>query len=346
MSHAIRIPTRKLGRTGLDVTVLGMGGAPLGDIYEVLDDKVAIATAETAAEAGITLFDAAPVYGQGIAEHRYGTALRRHTPDGLVLSTKIGRMLVPAPQGRTKRTRFVGGLQFDVVDDYSYDSTMRSYEHSLVRFGLPKIDILLIHDADPWAHGPEEGPKRYREAMEGAYNALDELRSNGLIKGIGFGTNDPTYAAKFLRDGDFDCFLMAGRYSLLEQPGLDEVLPLATSKNVGVMLGGVFNSGILATGPVSGARYNYTPAPHDVLDKVTKIDAVCRRHNTPLATAAIQFCLGHPQVSSVVLGAVKPDEVLQNVAAVTAQVSADLWTELKSEGLLDSQAPVPAEHRA
>lgn len=342
MTDATPIPTRKLGRTGLDVTALGLGGAPLGDIYEVLDDATAIATVEAAAMAGITLFDAAPVYGQGMAEHRYGTGLRRHMPDGLVLSTKIGRMLVPAPQGRTKRTRFVGGLQFDVVDDYGYDATMRSYEQSMVRFGLPKIDVLLIHDADPWAHGPEDGPKRYREAMEGAYKALDELRSGGLVKGIGFGTNDPTYAAKFLRDGDFDCFLMAGRYSLLEQPGLDEVLPLATSKNVGVMLGGVFNSGILATGPVDGARYNYTPAPPDILDRVRKIEAVCRRHGTPLATAAIQFCLGHAQVSSVVLGAVRPEEVLQNVAAVTAEVPADLWSELKTEGLLDPEAPVPS----
>ncbi|MGI9426864.1 MAG: aldo/keto reductase, partial [Hyphomicrobiaceae bacterium] len=333
---------RKLGRTGLEVTALGMGGAPLGDIYDSLDDDVAIATVEAAVECGVTLFDAAPLYGQGMAEHRYGTGLRRHLPDDLVLSTKVGRLLVPAPQGRTKRTRFVGGLQFDVVDDYSYDGAMRSYEQSIVRFGLPRIDILLIHDADPWGHGPVEGPKRYREAMEGAYRALDRLRSEGLIKGIGFGTNDPVYAANFLRDGDFDCFLLAGRYSLLEQPGLTEVLPLASSKNVGVMLGGVFNSGILATGPIEGARYNYTPAPTDILDKVRKIEAVCQRHATPLATAAVQFCIGHPQVSSVVLGGVRPAEVQQNVSAITADVPVDLWSELKAEGLLTADAPVPS----
>ncbi len=335
------IAKRTLGRTGLMVSCLGFGSAPIGDIYEVLDDTTAIATAEMAAACGITLFDTAPLYGQGSAEHRVGTALRRTRPDNLVLSTKIGRLLHPAPTGRTRTTRFVGGLEFDVIHDYGYDGAMRSYEASLQRLGLPRIDILLIHDADPWAHGPEDGPKRYREAMEGAYKALDKLRAEGAVKAIGFGTNDPEYAARFLRDGDFDCFLMAGRYSLLEQPALAEVLPLAAEKNAGVLLGGVFNSGILATGPTTSATYNYTPAPPDVLDKVARIAAVCSSHGTELATAALHFCLGHPQVSSLVLGAVKPEEVTRNVAAIAADVPAALWSDLKNEGLLDPAAPVP-----
>jgi D-threo-aldose 1-dehydrogenase len=224
------LPTRKLGRTGLDVSVLGFGGAPLGDIYQVLDDATAIATVETAAQAGITLFDVAPLYGQGMAEHRFGTALRRQPAGSFVLSSKVGRLLTPAPGGRTKSTRYVGGLSFNVVHDYSYDGAMRSHEQSLLRFGLPKIDVLLIHDADAWSHGPVEGPKRYREAMDGAYRALEKLRAEKVIKGIGIGVNDPVYAAKFLREGDFDCMLLAGRYSLLEQPALEEVLPLAVEK--------------------------------------------------------------------------------------------------------------------
>ena len=240
------LPTRKLGRSGLDVTVLGFGAAPLGDIYEVLDDATAIATVEAAATAGITLFDAAPLYGQGSAEHRVGTALRRQPPGSFVMSTKVGRLLTPAPAGRTKTTRYVGGLSFNVVHDYSYDGAMRSHEQSLHRLGLPKVDILLIHDADAWSHGPEEGPKRYREAMSGAYKALEKLRSEGVVKAIGIGVNDPVYAARYLREGDFDCLLLAGRYTLLEQPALQEVLPIAVEKNIGVMLGGVFNSGILA----------------------------------------------------------------------------------------------------
>ncbi|MET0567661.1 MAG: aldo/keto reductase [Hyphomicrobiaceae bacterium] len=335
------IAKRKLGRTGLDVTVLGFGSAPLGDIYKVLDDQTAIATVETAAQSGVTLFDAAPLYGQGMAEHRIGTALRRQSPKDLVLSTKVGRLLVPAPTGRTKTTRFVGGLSFNVVNDYSYDAAMRSHEASLQRFGLPKVDVLLIHDADAWSHGPEEGPKRYREAMSGAYRALEKLRSEGVIKGIGIGVNDPVYAAKYLQEGDFDCFLLAGRYSLLEQPALAEVLPLAAQKNVGVMLGGVFNSGILATGPVPGARYNYVDAPPQIVAKVEQINRVCESHGVSLPEAAIHFCLGHPAVSSLVLGAVAPDEVRRNVAAVSKFVPAALWSDLKAEKLLDAAAPTP-----
>jgi D-threo-aldose 1-dehydrogenase len=336
------LPTRKLGRSDLEVTVLGFGGAPLGDIYQVLDDATAIATVETAAQSGITLFDAAPLYGQGMAEHRFGTALRRQPPGSFVLSSKVGRLLTPAPAGRTKTTRYVGGLSFNVVHDYSYDGAMRSHEHSLLRFGLPKIDILLIHDADAWSHGPEEGPKRYREAMSGAYRALEKLRAEKVIKAIGIGVNDPVYAAKFLREGDFDCMLLAGRYSLLEQPALQEVLPLAAAKNVGVMLGGVFNSGILATGSIPGAKYNYTTAPPEIVDRVRKIERVCAAHGVALPTAAMHFSLGGPAVASLVLGAVAPDEVRRNVAALSAAPPVALWADLKAEGLLDASAPTPA----
>ncbi|MGH6814083.1 MAG: aldo/keto reductase [Hyphomicrobiaceae bacterium] len=337
---ATSLRKRRLGRTGLEVTAIGLGGAPLGDIYEVLDDATAIATVETAAECGMTLFDVAPLYGQGSAEHRIGTGLRRQGKD-VVLSTKVGRLLVPAAHGRTRTTRYVGGLSFDVVYDYSYDAALRSHEQSLHRLGLPKVDILLVHDADVWTHGPEDGPKRYREAMEGAYRALHELRSQGAVKAIGVGVNDPAYAARYLRDGDFDCLLLAGRYSLVEQPALAEVLPLAAHKNVGVMLGGVFNSGILATGAVAGAKYNYAAAPPEVLDKVRRIERVCASHGVALPVAAVRFCLGHPAVSSLVLGAVKPEEVKRNVAAIAMNVPSALWSDLKAEGLIAPDAPVP-----
>ena len=342
MTPAAALPKRKLGRTGLDVTALGFGSAPLGDIYEVLDDATAIAAVETAAELGVTLFDTAPLYGQGSAEHRVGTALRRRPPGSFVVSTKVGRLLSPAPGGRNRTSRYVGGLEFNVTNDYSYDAALRSHEMSLQRLGLPKVDVVLIHDADAWSHGPDEGPKRYKQAMDGAYKALDKLRGEGVIKGIGIGLNDPVYMARYLRDGDFDCLLMAGRYSLLEQPALAEVLPLAAQKNVGVMLGGVFNSGILATGAVDGARYNYTPAPPEILDKVRRIARVCVSHGVPLPTAAMHFCLGHAAVSSLVLGAVKPSEVRANVAAMATQVPPALWADLKAEKLLAADAPVPA----
>lgn len=336
------LPKRKLGRTGLEVTALGFGSAPLGDIYEVLDDATAIATVEAAAAGGVTLFDTAPLYGQGSAEHRVGTALRRQKPGSFVVSTKVGRILTPAPAGRVKTSRYVGGLEFNVTNDYSYDAAMRSHEFSLHRLGLPKVDVLLIHDADAWTHGPVEGPKRFAEAMGGAYKALEKLRSQGVIKGIGIGVNDPIYAARYLKEGDFDCLLLAGRYSLLEQPALAEVLPIAAARNLGVMLGGVFNSGILATGAIAGARYNYTPAPPEALDKVGRIERVCQSHGVALATAAMQFCLGHPAVSTLALGAVKPDEVRRNIAAMTTKVPDGLWRDLKAEKLLDAAAPVPA----
>jgi len=333
---------RRLGRTGLDVTVMGFGGAPLGDLFAKLDDATALATVEAAAHAGITHFDAAPYYGQGIAEHRFGTILRRLAPGSFTLSTKVGRLLVPAPNGRKKTSRYVGGLSFDIEHDYGYDATMRSLEHSLMRFGLPKVDLALIHDADAWSHGPEKGERFYRDAMAGAYKALEKLRGEGVIKGIGIGLNDPVYAARYLREGDFDCMLMAGRYSLLEQPALAEVLPLAQQKQVGVMLGGVFNSGILATGAMPNAKYNYVDAPPEIMAKVRKIEHVTEAHGVSLPTAAMHFCLGHPAVATLVIGAVKPDEVRRNVGALSQKVPAALWADLKSEGLLDKNAPTPA----
>lgn len=335
------LPRRKLGRTGLEVTALGFGSAPLGDIYEVLDDATAIGAVETAAKSGVTFFDTAPLYGQGSAEHRIGTALRRQPKGSFVLSSKVGRVLSPAPNGRIKTSRYVGGLEFNVTNDYTYDAAMRSHEASLQRLGLSKVDILLIHDADAWTHGPVEGPKKYREAMDGAYKALVKLREQGVIKGIGIGVNDPIYAANYLTEGDFDCFLLAGRYSLLEQPALAGVLPIAEKKNLGVILGGVFNSGILATGPVADARYNYQPAPPEIIDKVKKIERVCGAHKIPLATAAMHFCLGHKAVSTLALGAVKPDEVQRNVAAISTKVPAALWADLKAEKLIDAHVPTP-----
>lgn len=339
MSTMTSLPTRTLGRTGLEVTALGLGMAPLGDIYEVLDDKTALATIEAGVDAGITLFDTAPFYGQGMAEHRAGTILRRQPRDSFVLSTKVGRWMKPAPQGRTRTSRFVGGLEFDVMPDYSYDGIMKSFEHSLVRLGLPRADVLLVHDADAWNYDAETAEKLFRQVLDDGQKALEKLRDEGTIKGYGLGLNQAEFAARYLKEGDFDCLLMAGRYSLLEQPALCEVLPLALQKNVGVMLGGVYNSGILATGAFEGAKYNYKPAPPEILEKCRRIEKVCEAHGVALPAAAIHFCLGHPAVAAVVLGAVKPEEVRQNAELVRADVPTALWSDLKAEGLLDQNAP-------
>ena len=336
------LPTRPLGRSGLTVSILGFGGAPLGDLYDLLDDEIAMRSVATAADLGVTLFDVAPLYGRGLAEHRFGTVLKRLPRASFVLSTKVGRWLKPAPGGPRSPSRYRGGLSFDPVIDYSYDGAMRAFEQSLQRLAVPSIDIALIHDVDVWTHGKDAIEARFREAMDGAYRALDELRRAKVVKAIGVGVNESAMCVRFADAGDIDAVLLAGRYSLLEQPALADFLPLAEQKGIGVMLGGVFNSGILASGAVVGAKYNYRPAPDDVLDRVKRIERVCASHGVALPVAAMHFALGHPAVASLVIGAVTPAEVTRNVAALTARVPASLWSDLKREDLLDTHAPVPA----
>ena len=335
------LPRRPLGRSGLGVTALGFGGAPLGDLYAILDDAEAIATVEAALASGIALFDTSPLYGRGLSEHRVGTALRRRPRSSFALSTKVGRVFAPAPAGVRRAEGYAGGLPHEGRFDYSYDGALRSLEQSMLRLGVASVDVALIHDVDPWTHGEAAG-ERQREALAGAYRALADLRAQRVVRAIGIGVNDADVCEFFAREADLDCVLLAGRYSLLEQPALDRFLPLAAERGIGVMLGGVFNSGILATGANPGARYNYRPAPDEVLARVEAIGRVCGAHGVELAHAAIAFVLGHPAVSSVVLGAVSPGEVRRNVAAFRASVPAALWRDLKAARLLRDDAPVPA----
>jgi D-threo-aldose 1-dehydrogenase len=334
------LPSRRLGRSGLTVSTLGFGGAPLGDLYACIDEQQARATMAAALAAGITLFDVAPLYGHGLAEHRLGAALREQPRDSFVLSTKVGRWMNPRAS-RGDGSGYVGGLPHQAIVDYSYDGTMRAYEQSLLRLGLGRIDVLLIHDVDVHTHGAETIETRFAEAMDGAYPALTRLRDAGEIKAIGVGVNEAEMCARFARAGDFDCMLLAGRYTLLEQRALDDFLPLAQEKGIGLMLGGVFNSGILATGAVRGAKFNYRDAPEPILERVRAIEAVCARHRIPLAVAALRFPLGHPAVASAVLGAVTPDEVARNVASLRVSIPAELWRDLVTSGLLREDAPLP-----
>jgi D-threo-aldose 1-dehydrogenase len=342
MSQSFALPRRALGRTGLEVSVLGFGTAPLGDLFAELDDETAIDTVERAFALGINLLDTSPLYGHGLSEHRCGTAIRRVSRREIVVCTKVGRWMDPF-HGRSEGSGFVGGQPHRAVIDYSYDGTMRSVEQSLLRLGTERLDLLLIHDVDVWTHGIDAIEDRFREAMGGAYMALDRLRSEGVVAGIGVGVNEAEMCVRFARAGSFDTMLLAGRYSLLEQPALTEFLPLARQQGIGVMLGGVFNSGILATGAVSGAKYNYKDAPPHILTKVAEIERVCKAHNVALPTAALHFALGHPAVASVVLGAQDPQEVERNVAALSSKVPAALWNDLKAERLLDAEAPIPME---
>ena len=334
------LPVRPLGRSGLKVTTLGFGGAPLGDLYAHIDEASAVETVETALASGINLVDTSPLYGHGLSEHRIGAALRRSGRKDVVISTKVGRVAEPFV-GRGNGSGYLGGLPHGLRFDYSYDGAMRSLEQSALRLGVDRIDIVLIHDVDVWTHGGDMIEQRFAETMNGAYRALETLRAAGAVKAIGVGVNEAEMCERFARAGDFDTMLLAGRYSLLEQPGLASFMPLAQQKGIDLMLGGVFNSGILATGPVAGAKYNYQPAPPAILARVAAIEAVCARHGVPLRRAALQFPLGHPAVASLVMGAVKPEEVADQVAELSAPIPAALWTELKAEGLLGADVPVP-----
>ncbi|HTV17726.1 MAG TPA: aldo/keto reductase [Polyangiaceae bacterium] len=336
------LAVRRLGKSPLSVTQLGVGTAPLGDLYQRVPEADARGMLEAGYELGLRLFDTAPLYGSGLAEHRTGGLLRQKPRDELVVSTKVGRWYQPAPGG-ANRGNWAGGLEFNAVQDYSYDGAMRSFEQSLLRLGLSRVDVLLIHDVDVHTHGSREACDRcFDQAMEGAYRALLELRQSGDVSAIGVGVNESDMCARFARAGDFDCMLLAGRYTLLEQGALDEFLPLCEAKNIGVLAGGTFNSGILASGPRAGSKYNYAEAPAPVRERVARLGEVCRAHGVPLAAAAIQFPLGHPKVSSVVIGAITAREIQQNFELMSTPIPSALWADLRSEGLLRADAPVPA----
>jgi D-threo-aldose 1-dehydrogenase len=329
---------------GLAFSVVGEGTGPLGDFYELLDEKSAIATIEQALESGVRMFDSSPHYGNGLAEARMGAGLRRAKRDEILVSTKIGRIMdpftkPPKPRSDVVSPGFAGGHPHAPRFDYSYDGAMRSIEHSLLRTGLSRLDIVLIHDCDAWTHGEAEAPVRFKEAMEGCYKALDKLRHDKVIKAIGFGINDAATCVKFAKAGDFDVAMMAGRYTLIDQTGLPEFLPLALEKNMGVMLAGVFNSGILATGSGAGAKFDYAAAPEAVVTKVKAIEAICAKHRVTLRQAAIQFAASHPAVVTVVLGAVTPAEVKSNVHDASVEIPAALWSDLKAAKLVDASAP-------
>ena len=330
--------------TDLAFSAIGLGVGPIGDFYELLDEKTTIATVEQAYRSGMRTFDASPHYGNGLAEARLGAGLRYAPRDEIVVSTKIGRVMDPfsKPPERNKDVfspGFAGGFPHAPHFDYSYDGTMRSVEQSLLRTGLSRFDILLIHDCDVWTHGKDDAERYFKQAMDGAYRALDKLRSEKTVAAIGFGINEADTCVRFARAGDFDVAMMAGRYSLLIQSGLAEFLPLALEKKMGVMLAGVFNSGVLATGAVPGAKFEYGPAPQEILERVRRIEAICTAHGTSIRRAALQFAMAHPAVVSVVLGAVKPAEAEANAADADQAPPAGLWSDLKAAGLLDPSAP-------
>ena len=337
---------QKIGRYGLEVTRMGMGGAPFGNLFTALEEQAALDTLEAAYTAGIRYFDTAPLYGYGLSETRYGAGLSQYDRDDLVISTKVGYSLVPRASDAPADTFFLNTPPLETVFDYSRDAILRSIEGSLQRLQTDRIDILLIHDPDEGASiQPGADPysaSHFSEVMEQAYPALDELRAQKVVQAIGLGMNQWQMLCDFAVEGDFDCFLLAGRYTLLEQESLGKLLPLCEEKNIRIIIGGPYNSGILATGAVEGAYYNYAPAPRELLEHTRQIEGVCARHNVSLQSAALQFPLGHPAVATVIPGARSPAEIKSNVAFFKQEIPADFWEELRDLSLVDPDAPLPA----
>jgi D-threo-aldose 1-dehydrogenase len=316
----------------LDVTIMGLGTAPLGGLFAPVSDADAETTIERAWELGIRYFDTAPLYGFGLAERRLGSFLRRQKRESFAVSTKVGRLLRPSGAAPAEDDHYKGTPLERPQFDYSYDGVMRSVEESLGRLGLDRVDILLVHDPD----------EHYDEAVAGAFRALQRLRDDGTVAAIGAGMNQSEMLVRFAEAVPVDCFLVAGRYTLLDQGALKALFPISIARKIGIMLGGVYNSGILA-GPGAGAKFNYRDADAALVARARELEGLCGKHGTELKAAAIQFCLAHPAVTVALQGARTAAEVADNVAMAELPVPAKFWRELRERNLVDARAPLPGE---
>jgi D-threo-aldose 1-dehydrogenase len=311
----------------------GLGGAPLGNLFRAVDDETAAATLDAAWDAGVRCFDTAPHYGAGLSEHRIGQALRTRPRDAFVLSSKVGRLLSPSRSAPRDAFGYVDVLPFAARFDYSADATLRSIDDSLQRLGLSHVDIVYIHDIDRHTHGADQ-PQRFREAMQGAWPALERLRREGTVGAVGLGVNEAQVCIDAMAHADFDCFMVAGRYTLLDPSALDSLVPRCLQRGVRLVLAGAYNSGILATGAVAGASYDYGPARDDVLDRVRRIQAVCDTFGVPLRAAALQFTRSCPAAAGIVVGARSAAEVADSAAMLRFPIDAAFWQALRDDGLL------------
>ncbi len=336
--------TRQLGRCDVRVPRLGFGAAAIGNLYRPVDDGVARGAVAAGLKHGLTYFDTAPHYGFGLSESRLGAALAEFDDEGrAIVSTKVGRLLVPVDPGEAagERHGFVGAAPFEPAFDYSYDGVMRSYEESRKRLRRERIDILFAHDLGRVTHGAEH-ERHFAAFLDGGYRAMRELRDGGQVGAIGLGANEWQVCEQAMRAGEFDFFLLAGRYTLLEQTALDSFLPECVRRQVSVVIGGPYNSGILVHGTKGGGtlHYNYAPAPAPVVERVRGIEAVCDRFGIRMAAAALQFPLHHPAVASVIPGLASPAEVEEAVAFLNVPIPVEFWAELKQAGVLRADAPI------
>lgn len=335
---------RRVGKTEFEIPVLGLGTCPLGGVYAAISDADAKATFDAAWDAGLRLYDTAPWYGLGQAEHRTGRALYDKPADSYALTSKVGRVL-RAPRDRRNYTPpgWQAPLQFDVQHVFTYDAIMRSYEDSLQRLGINQLDALYIHDLDT-GHFPDPADldAKFKDLDQGGYRALEELKSSGEVKAIGAGINERGMITRFLKGADLDVFLVASRYTLLEHAiYTDEIVP-AGKKGASIVIGGAFNSGILATGAVDGAKYEYGNPPQGVIDRVKALAAVASAHDVALPAAALQFPMAAPEVASLIFGSVNADEVQANIAHFTVEIPKAFWKDLKAQGLIPDAIPTPS----
>ncbi|NIF28311.1 aldo/keto reductase [Pantoea sp. Tr-811] len=331
---------RTWSRSGIQTSVMGFGAAQLGNFMAPISEETAAELIQVTWNAGIRFFDTAPSYGHGLSEARLGQGLRWKPRDQFVLSTKVGRLLSPRRREEIDFGCWIKGLPFEWRFDYSYDGTMRSIEDSLQRTGLERIDVALIHEVDVYTHGAEQ-PEVFNYAMNGAGKALLELRDQGVVKSIGIGVNESDVAHEAIRRIDFDCLLLAGRYTLIEQDTLNDFLPQCEAQGVSLIVGGGFNSGILATGAIPGARYNYAPADAEILEHVSRIEAVCHDFDVPLKSAALQFIAAHPAVINIIPGVRSIQQLSENIITFEREIPDEFWHELKRKSLIRADAPTP-----
>jgi D-threo-aldose 1-dehydrogenase len=332
----VEFARRQIGRTGLRVTELGLGCATLGGSRIGVARDAAEAIVSAAWEAGVRYVDTAPFYGVGQAERCVGDALRDRPRDEWVLSTKVGRLLRPNSTGIHPDGRH-HPLPFDPIYDYSYDGLMRSFEDSFQRLGLARIDILYVHDIGVYQHGAEAHPALMRTLRDSGYRALERLRDSGAVQAIGIGVNEREVLLEAMEWGAWDAFLLAGRYTLLEQAPLDDLLPKCVAAGTSIVIGGPLNSGILA----GRDTWNYNPAPPAVVERVKALAAICDAHHVPLAAAALQFPLAHPAVAAIIPGPRNAEEFRANLDLLRHPIPAALWADLRQAGLLHPDAPVP-----
>ncbi|WP_439410207.1 aldo/keto reductase [Bradyrhizobium sp. DASA03076] len=314
----------------LEVTSIGLGSAPLGGLFSAVSDADAEATVAKAWSLGVRFFDTAPLYGFGLAERRLGAFLRQQQRESYVISTKVGRLLRAPDSTTVEDDHFKDAPSLRPRFDFSYDGVMRSVEESLERLGLDRVDVLLVHDPDD----------HYDAAVSGAFRALIRLRGDGTVKAIGSGMNQCEMLTRFAEAVPVDCFLLAGRYTLLDQGALDALFPICIAKNIGILLGGIYNSGILAN-PHTGAKFNYEDADAALVARALELDQLCRKHGTELKAAALQFGMAHPAVTVAVMGARNASEVADNIAMSERTVPQAFWQELRARNLVDPRAPLP-----